>query len=111
MKSGMLLNLPFFILHGVGVFGSDIFSTCFIWSCFMVWGGSPDCLMIVKNAFSRSWRHCSVILLISFFSMSLFFICFHSYWGLELVAFFIIKVSNIYIIVSYLLVLCVWLAG
>lgn len=79
MKSGMLLSLPFFILHGVGVSGSNIFSTCFILSCFMVCGGSPDCLMIVKNAFSLIGQS-AVILLISSFSMSLFFICFHSYW-------------------------------
>jgi hypothetical protein len=35
--------------------------------------------MTVKNAFSRG-GHSSVILLISSFVMSLFFIYFHSYW-------------------------------
>jgi len=79
IKSGRLLNLPFFILHGIGVSGSKILSKFLILSCFMVCGGSPDCLMTVKNAFSRGGRHCSVILLISSFSMSLFFIFLNSF--------------------------------
>ena len=64
-----------FILHGVGVFGSKISSTFFILSCFMACGVSPDCLMIVKKAFSLIGQS-AVILLISSFSMSLFFIFF-----------------------------------
>ena len=75
------MNVGFFsccmsILQGIGGFGSDIFSTSFILSFFMVCGVSPDCLMMVKNACSRG-SHCSVILLIlliSSFSVSLFFI-------------------------------------
>ena len=70
-----------FILHGIGGFDSSIFSTCFIWSCFMVCGGSPDCRMTVKNAFSRS-LHSLVILLISSFVMALFI-----FLPLELVVF------------------------
>jgi len=66
-----------FILHGVGVFGFKIPSKFFILSCFIVRGGSPDCRITVKNAFSRSGLS-SVILLISSFVMSLFFTCFHS---------------------------------
>ena len=65
-----------FILHGIGVYGSKIFGKCIILSCFMVCGGSPDCLMIVKNAFSLKVLHSSVILLISSFLMSLCFIFF-----------------------------------
>ena len=72
MKVGNL-SRGAFILHGVCVFCSKIFSTFFILSCFMMCGGSPDCLMTVKNAFSRG-LHFSVILLISSFSMFLFFI-------------------------------------
>jgi len=68
-----------FILHGIGVFGSKILSTCLILSCFILCGGSPDCRMIVKNAFSRG-GHFSVILLISPVVMSLFFMYFHSCW-------------------------------
>jgi hypothetical protein len=52
--------------------------------------------MIVKNAFSLI-GHSAVILLISFSSMSLFFI-FSTL--LDLVAFIMIKVSNSYILVS-----------
>ena len=63
------------ILHGIGVFSSKMFSAFFILSCFMICGASPDCLMIVKNAFSLiGTESCSVILLITSFSMLLFFI-------------------------------------
>ena len=64
------------ILHGIGVYGSKISGKCIIFSCFMVCGGSPDCLMIVKNAFSLKVLHSSVILLISSFVMCLCFIFF-----------------------------------
>jgi len=70
MKFG--LSCSALILHGMGVLSSRIFSTSFILSCFMVCGGSPDCRMIVKNAFSRGGVF-SVILLISSFVISLFF--------------------------------------
>jgi len=60
------------ILHGVGVFDCKISSTFFILSCFMACGVSPDCLMIVKNAFSLIGQS-AVILFISSFSISLFF--------------------------------------
>ena len=83
------------ILHGIGVSGSKTLSKSFILSCFMVCGGSPDCLMIVKNAFSRGLGHCSVIWLISSFVMSLFFMFILTV--LNLVALCIIKVSNAYI--------------
>lgn len=64
-----------FNLHGIGVSRSKILSKFFILSSFMVRGGSPDCLMIVKNAFSLVLLS-SVILLISSFLMSLCFIFF-----------------------------------
>lgn len=60
------------ILQGIGMFGSSILSTFFILSRFMVCGGSPDCRIIVKNAFSRSGDF-SVILLISSFVICLSF--------------------------------------
>jgi hypothetical protein len=50
--------------------------------------------MIVKNAFSLIGQS-AVILLISSSSMSLFFICFHSYLGSNLVAFIMIKVLKV----------------
>jgi len=71
MKVGVL-SCGMVILHGFGVFGSSILSRCLILSCFMVCGGSPDCLMIVKNAFSRSgdflviWLISSSVICLSF---------------------------------------------
>lgn len=82
------------ILHGTGVFGSSILSTCSILSCFMVCGGSPDCRMIVKNAFSRDEWHCLVILLISSVVISLSFKFSDLF---NLVAFLIIKGVNSFI--------------
>ena len=70
MKFG--LSCSTLILHGIGVLGSKISSTSPILSCFILWGGNPDCRMIVKNAFSRG-RDFSVILLISSFVISLYF--------------------------------------
>lgn len=58
------------------MFGSKIFSKSFILSCFMMFGVSPDCLMIVKKVCSLILQ-ISVILQISSFVMFLFFIfCF-----------------------------------
>ena len=51
--------------HGIGVSDSRILSKFSILICFMDCGGSPDCLMTVKNARSRG-LHMSVILMISF---------------------------------------------
>ena len=34
---------------------SKIFSICFILSCFIVCGLSPDCAIVAKIAFSLSW--------------------------------------------------------
>lgn len=70
MKVGGFPNLSFciscgkFILRGLGVSGSKIFSTSLILSCLIVFGVNPDCLMTVKNAFSLIW-HSLVIWLIS----------------------------------------------
>ena|SRR5208282_1893641 len=77
MKLGCCPNLAFsisfstLILHGIGVSGSLILSKCLILSCFIVLGFSPDCLTIVKKAFSLILEFC-VILLISSFVMFLF---------------------------------------
>jgi len=83
MKAGIFPSLPFLnfcgksILHGIGGFCSKIFSTFFILSCFIVFGVSPDCLMIVKKACSLGLRFL-VISLISSFSMFLLFMGFAS---------------------------------
>jgi len=42
-----------FILQGICVFGSKMFSMCFILSWLTANGVSPDCLIIVKKACSR----------------------------------------------------------
>lgn len=76
MKVGWLPNLPFsislgmVILQGVGVSVSNIFSICFILSCFIVCGLSPACAIVAKIAFSLMLVS-AIILLISSFSMSL----------------------------------------
>ena len=81
IKLGCLPNLFFSIsfgtsiLQGIGVSGYLIFSKCFILSCFIVFGFSPDCLMIVKKACSRGFEF-SVILLISMLVIFLFIIFF-----------------------------------
>jgi len=84
MKFG--LSCSAFILQGLGGLGSKIPSTSPILSSFILWGGSPDCRMIVKNALSLGgliW----VILLISSFVI---FLCF-------MVMFSMIKVMKFYI--------------
>lgn len=75
MKVGVFL-CGMVILHGVGGSGSRIFSKSPILSCFMMCGGSPDCRMMVKNAFSRGEGHFSVILFICSIVVSLVFMLF-----------------------------------
>jgi len=89
MKVGVL-SCGTVILHGLGVLGSSIFSRCLILSCFMVCGGSPDCRMIVKNAFSRSGDSLVIWLISSFVICLSFKLVLPS----KLVAFVIIKGVN-----------------
>ena len=78
IKSGGFLNLVVFILQGIGVSGSRILSRFPILSCFIVCGGSPDCLITVKKAFSLIGQHLVILLILSS-SMSPFFIFLSSF--------------------------------
>jgi len=62
---GLLESCGKSILHGIRVLGSRFF----IFSFFTMYGFSPDCLMIVKKAFSLTGQRV-VILFMSSFSMS-----------------------------------------